>query len=178
MHRRSRPPVMLVLATLGLLAGPDAAPLSAQAPEPCRTRSEARQLDFWLGTWDVYGQEGEKVGVNEVEAILGGCVLLEQWTGAGGSSGQSMNFWDPQRRTWRQLWVSDRGSVLDYRQGEYREGAMRFRGVTLGETGDTTWQKLTFEDAAPDTVLQVFEASVDGGATWDTTWVGIYVKRW
>ena len=137
----------------------------------------ARQLDFWIGTWDVYDPEGEVVGVNVIERQLGGCMLLESWTGAGGSSGKSMNFWDPQRRTWRQVWVSDRGNVLDYRRGEYRDGAMRFRGVTIGEAGDTTHQKLTFFDVAPDTVRQVFEASSDGGESWETTWVGVYVRR-
>ena len=102
---------------------------------------------------------------------------MESWTGARGSSGKSMNFWDPQRRTWRQVWVSDRGNVLDYRQGEYRDGAMRFQGITINAQGDTTLQKLTFHNVAADTVRQVFEASTDGGETWNVTWDGIYVKR-
>ncbi|MDX1674779.1 MAG: hypothetical protein R3314_08305 [Longimicrobiales bacterium] len=140
---------LLFLAPLSLQAQAS----TDQSPEPCMDSQPARQLDFWIGTWDVYDPEGEVVGVNVIERQLGGCMLLESWTGAGGSSGKSMNFWDPQRRTWRQVWVSDRGNVLDYRRGEYRDGAMRFRGVTLGEAGDTTHQKLTFFDVAPDTVL-------------------------
>lgn len=168
-------PLLLVAA----LAVP--CPGSAQEPErdaaPCRSSEPARQLDFWIGHWDVYDPEGEQVGENVIEPLLKDCALLESWTGAGGSSGKSLNFYDPQRRTWRQVWVSDRGNVLDYRTGEYRDGAMRFRGLTIDEAGDTTLQTLTFEEVSPDTVRQVFEASRDGGATWDTTWVGVYVRR-
>ena len=172
---------ILVSLFLMLPAGPLSAQEAQEAqeapPSPCLESEAARQFDFWLGTWDVYNPRGEQAGVNVVERLLQGCLLLENWTGAGGSSGKSMNYWDPQRGTWRQVWVSDRGNVLDYRQGEYRDGAMRFRGITIGESGDTTQQKLTFEAVAPDTVRQVFEASTDGGATWDTTWVGIYLRR-
>ena len=34
---------------------------------------------------------------------------------------------------------------------EYRDGAMRFRGVTIDEAGDTTLQKLTFDAVDPRT---------------------------
>ena len=145
--------------------------------EPCLHDETAREFDFWIGTWDVYNPQGRQVGVNEIDRMLKGCLLLENWTGAGGSSGKSMNYYDPQRETWRQVWVSDRGNVLDYRQGEFRDGAMRFRGITIDEAGDTTHQKLVFHAVAPDTVRQVFEASTDGGETWNVTWEGIYVKR-
>lgn len=175
-HTRSVPAIV-VLPVLALLVAGE--PVLAQEPaeEPCTEREETRQLDFWIGTWDVYNAEGEQAGVNVIERQLGGCMLLESWTGASGLRGKSMNYWDPQRETWRQVWVSDRGNVLDYRRGEYRAGAMRFRGITIGEAGDTTQEKLSFEAVSADTVLQVFEASTDGGATWDTTWVGVYVRR-
>lgn len=146
--------------------------------EPCRHMPEARQFDFWVGTWDVYNpQNGRQVGVNVIEPVLKDCALVENWSGAGGSDGKSMNFFDAQRKTWRQVWVSDLGNILDYRHGEYRDGAMRFSGITIDEAGDTTRQKLTFFEVAPDTVRQLFEASTDGGRSWNTTWVGIYVKR-
>ncbi len=178
-HRSFR---ALVPAGLALAALLPSSYGHAQTPEsdpaPCRQSAEARQLDFWIGHWAVHHPEtGERLGENVVEPLLKGCVLLENWTGARGSSGKSMNFYDPQRRTWRQVWVSDRGNVLDYRVGELRDGAMRFRGITIDEDGDTTRQKLTFIAVAPDTVRQVMEASTDGGATWDTTWVGVYVRK-
>ena len=144
---------------------------------PCLHSEEARKFDFWEGRWQVYDpQSGQQQGVNVVERILNGCALMENWTGGGGSSGKSMNFYDPQRKTWRQVWVSDRANVLDYREGHFSDGAMRFSGITISPQGDTTLQKLTFHAVAEDTVRQVFEVSNDGGESWRTTWVGVYVR--
>jgi hypothetical protein len=180
----SRPRRLLLplFALLGLAVPVLALPavLPAQTPEdaePCRHSEHARQLDFWLGTWDVYDPGGRRLGENIVEPMLKECALLENWTGAGGSSGKSLNFYDSQRETWRQVWVSDRGNVLDYRQGELRDGAMVFRGITLDAQGDTTLQKLVFTPVSPDTVRQVFETSTDGGESWTRGFVGVYVRR-
>ena len=44
-----------------------------------------RQFDFWVGDWSVT-VGGQPAGDNRIEKILGGCALLENWTGAGGMS--------------------------------------------------------------------------------------------
>ncbi|HUG39915.1 MAG TPA: hypothetical protein VMM12_05500 [Longimicrobiales bacterium] len=170
------PVLAVVLAAAGVLAaGADA----QQAPDPerCRTHPEWRQLDFWIGTWDVvHPEDGRPLGVNVIEPVLNHCALVERWTAARGGTGTSLNFYDPQRRTWRQVWVDAFGNVLDYRAGEFRDRAMRFSGVSLGPDGDSTFQKLTFHHVAADTVRQVFESSKDRGATWTVDWVGIYIR--
>lgn len=159
-------------------------PLAAQQqppdPDRCRNTPEHRQLDFWIGTWDVVRpDDGQKLGTNTIEPIdgLNGCALMENWTSARGYQGKSLNFYDARRRTWRQVWVDGVGGALDYREGELRDGAMHFSGITIGEAGDTTLQNLIFTPVAADTVRQVFESSQDGGATWTTDWVGIYIRQ-
>ena len=169
----------LILALTASAMLPRSAP-AQQAPDPerCRNQPEWRQLDFWIGTWDVvHPEEGRPLGVNVIEPMLNGCALMENWTAARGGTGKSLNFYDPQRRTWRQVWVDAFGNVLDYRDGEFRDGAMRFSGITIDPAGDTTLQKLTFHHVAADTVRQVFESSKDGGATWSMDWAGIYIRR-
>lgn len=147
-------------------------------PERCRNQAEWRQLDYWIGTWDVvHPEDGRELGVNVVEPILNDCALMENWTSADGFIGKSLNFYDSQRRTWRQVWVDGFGAVLDYREGEFRDGAMHFSGITIGPSADTTFRKLTFHHVATDTVRQVFESSADGGETWAEDWVGIYIRR-
>lgn len=172
---------LAVSAVLALAGGVLTAPVTAQEPpdpERCRTQSEWRQFDFWIGTWDVvHPGDGRKLGVNVIEPILNDCALIENWTSARGGTGKSLNFYDPQRRTWRQVWVDAFGAVLDYRQGEFRDRAMHFSGITIGPSADTTFRKLTFYHLATDTVRQVFESSTDGGATWTEDWAGLYVRR-
>ena len=145
--------------------------------EPCEHLPEARQFDFWIGTWDVFAANGVKQGTNRIEKILRGCALQENWTGGFGREGKSLNFFEPQRRTWRQVWVADANSVLDYTAGRYENNAMTFTGRTLSPKGDTVYQKLIFRNLQPDTVHQIFESSTDKGQTWTQTWFGIYVRR-
>jgi hypothetical protein len=152
------------------------------AAYPCRTSPKAHEFDFWIGQWDVtqFGAppipHGPGTGTNEVHPMLEGCVLLENWTGAGGNSGKSFNWFDTNINKWRQAWMSDGGGPLDY-VGEYRDGAMRFEGWSLGPNGSHVLQKLTFFNMSRDTVRQLFEQSVDSGKTWQSTFDGRYVRR-
>ena len=147
---------------------------------PCRSMPEARQFDFWVGDWDVTAWTGATVtlgnhGLNRIAAELEHCVIRERWTSATGSKGESMNFWDPNRRAWRQVWMDESGWSLDY-EGEYKDGAMRFHGWSRGPNGEHRLEKLTFFNISRDTVRQTFEQSADSGKTWRTTFDGRYVR--
>ena len=77
---------------------------------------------------------GQPAGDNRIEKILGGCALLENWTGAGGMSGKSLNFYDPLREHWHQTWVDDRGGSLGL-DGKFADGRMVLTG-SEEESGD------------------------------------------
>ena len=159
---------------------PAAAPPPIQ--HPCNTSPEAKQFDFWIGQWDVTPWKiaaptaAQKLGFNDVHPMLEHCVISENWKGARGVEGKSMNYYDPNLHRWRQIWVDETWGVLDY-TGEFRDGAMRFLGWTLDAKGNRVEQKLTFFAIASDTVRQLFETSADGGTTWVPNFDGRYVKR-
>jgi hypothetical protein len=149
---------------------------------PCRGLPESHQLDFWIGDWIVTpwaapaGPTAQLLGNNRIEPILEHCVLMENWTNAGGGSGKSMNFWDTNRGQWRQIWMADGGGSLDY-AGSFRDGAMRFEGWTLAPNGARILQKLTFFPIHRDTVRQLFETSSDSGKSWQPGFDGRYTRR-
>src|SRR5712692_8138415 len=51
---------------------------------PCGA-PEYRQLDFWVGEWEVRGPLGRHLGDSRVQQILRDCVVFENWSGADGS---------------------------------------------------------------------------------------------
>lgn len=169
----------LLLLAFGV---PVASAQNAPPGFPCRTMPEAHQFDFWIGDWEVTpflappGPNARLLGTNRIEAILEHCVLMENWTGAGGRSGKSMNFYDTNRKQWRQVWVADAGGSLDY-AGSFSDGAMRFEGWTLAPNGGRVLQKLTFFPIHRDTVRQLFETSADSGKTWKSGFDGRYVRK-
>lgn len=146
---------------------------------PCRDGVETRQFDFWIGQWVVtpWGAPASvpPIGRNTISAQLEHCLLLEEWTAADGSTGKSFNFWDVNRKAWRQVWTAGDGQSLDY-EGRFSDNAMRFTGWTLNASGARVLQKLTFFRISADTVRQLFEASSDDGTTWRNTFDGRYVR--
>lgn len=68
-----------------------------------------RQFDFWLGSWDVYAPGGAQIGTNVVVSDLDGCAVEENWTGANGNRGRSLNAYDATTGRWSQMWVADGG---------------------------------------------------------------------
>ena len=151
----------------------------AQTPPkpPACTAAEHRQFDFWIGRWDVFTPDGKKAGDNHIEAIDGGCALIERWRGNGGFTGTSLNSWDAQARRWRQHWIDNQGSLLQL------AGALEGVSMVLASSGPdpdkpgaTLRQRIRWTPLADGAVRQHWETSTDDGAAWATAFDGRYVK--
>ncbi|TFH66502.1 MAG: hypothetical protein E4G90_03195 [Gemmatimonadales bacterium] len=149
------------LTTLTLLILSPALVLSQTTPPPDCSGPEHRAFDFWVGEWDVTANN-QVAGSNSITLAQAGCILHEHWTGAGGGSGESFNFYDRSTDTWNQLWIDASGNVLRL-EGHY-DGEMRLIGETL-RNGVSIRQKLTFFKNADGSVRQFWESSRDEGKT-------------
>ena len=140
---------------------------SAQNAKPACTDAAHRQFDFWIGDWDVFTPDGKAAGRNQIASIAGGCGIEEQWIGAGGGSGRSLNAYDAAERRWRQFWVGGDGTVLQL------AGSFAGNVMTLENAGN----RIRFTRNGDGTVRQVWDQSSDGGKTWKTVFDGKYVRR-
>jgi len=163
------------------LSAPAMLPASQNAPAappaPC-TAPEYRQFDFWAGRWNVTNPAGKKAGTNEIERILGGCVLRENWKGADGSTGTSLNVYDAPSRKWHQTWVDGGGGLL-LLAGEFRDGKMVLEGTRPTRNGGVVQNRITWQSigGGPARVRQLWESSSDGGKSWKTVFDGTYVRE-
>ena len=143
---------------------------------PCKADEHRHAFDFWVGKWNVT-QNGQFAGTNDIEPILGHCVLLEQWKGATGQQGKSFNYYDPGTKHWRQVWISDTGNVIEF-TGEARDGGMFFTAQTVDpDDGSVTDHKFDFTQYDNGDVRQHWQTSTDGGKTWTTVWDGRYARQ-
>jgi hypothetical protein len=155
---------------------PSAAQTAAAGAKPCQA-VEHRQFDFWVGTWDVFGPAGKKVGENRIELIADGCALFEQWSGNGGSTGRSLNIYDATDRRWHQTWVDNSGTLLVLAGGLVeRSMVMSMSGPHPTDPNATALQRIAWTPAGDGSVRQLWELSSDGGRTWTVLFDGRYVR--
>lgn len=160
-----------IVATFLLTAG---TPLWAQTntPQPC-SAPEHRQFDFWIGEWEVVDTAGRPAGRNRITRELGGCVLHEQWTGAGGGTGSSYNIYDAASGRWHQTWVDSSGTLLLLDGGLNADGAMVLEGERPAAGGGTVRNRITWTREGPDNVRQLWEVTEDG-TSWRIVFNGLY----
>ena len=140
---------------------------------PCRTRPEFRQFDFWIGEWAPQNAQGLTVGKSSIQLILGSCIIFENWD-TPASSGKSFNLFDTRDGKWHQTWVDARGTMTHY-VGGLQDGNM----VLIAETtlnGKKALARMTFSKLPDGNVRQHGEASTDEGKTWSTTFDFKYVR--
>lgn len=168
----------LVRRTVWAVAVLAAPPLAAQSAPPKPPRCDApehRQLDFWVGRWDVTVR-GRTAGTNLVTSEEQGCLVHEHWAGAGGETGQSLNYYDRHDRQWHQVWMSSTGNALQL-AGRYADGTLTYHGQVRQPDGRVQEHRLSFHRNADGTVRQLWETSSDGGASWQVSFDGLYRKH-
>ena len=143
---------------------------------PCDAGEQHHSFDFWIGEWDV-SSGGQQAGTNNIQPILGHCVIFEQWESASGGLGKSFNYYDPGYDHWRQIWISDSGTVIEF-TGEARDGGIFYTAETVNPAdGVVTHHKFEFTQNEDGSVRQFWATSTDDKETFSTIWDGHYEKR-
>ncbi len=161
----------------GLLAC--AGSLAAQQGAPPCAEPEFRQFDFWLGDWDLSWQGGQ--GRNTISRVYGDCVIQEDFRqfdaqGASGFLGRSWSVWVPQEQVWKQTWVDNNGSYLDFRGGLREDGQMVLeRSVMRQDT--LRHSRMRFADITPDSLNWYWEGRKEGQEQWKLLWHIHYARR-
>lgn len=143
---------------------------------PCDAGEKHHAFDFWIGEWDV-SQSGQAAGTNDIQPILGHCVIFEQWESLSGSLGKSFNYYDPGYDHWRQIWISDSGTVIEF-TGQARDGGIFYTAETINPAdGAVTHHKFEFTQNDDGSVRQFWATSTDAKETWTTSWDGHYERQ-
>jgi hypothetical protein len=153
-------------------------PPATQQPNYGCPGPEYQQFKFWIGEWNVTSTKGGKqAGESKIELLDAGCVIFENWKGASGGTGHSLNVYDQADGKWHQTWIDATGDQVHY-IGEFKNGKMEFRADDIA-----TPQKqkmiltMTFEPRADGTVRQSGTQSTDGGKTFAPAFDLIYTRK-
>lgn len=154
-----------------------------QQVRPCDT-AEGKQLDFWLGEWDLTwpadqmgGEKGEiGHGRNTITTILDDCIIQEEFRTADGSfKGRSVSVYNPREETWQQTWVDSQGGYLLF-TGEFADGKMILRTAPKEREGKTVVSRMVFRNITETSLDWDWQRSTDAGQTWVDLW-NIHYER-
>lgn len=166
---------MLVPGMAGLLTPATGLAQDNGAAEPSCQGGPYEDFAFWVGDWIVYDAMDNEVGRNTVTREESGCLIVERWTSARGTTGQSYNFYDPSIEQWRQIWVSG-GIIIDYAGNLNAQGQMLMEGsVTYRATGRVTDFRGSWTRQGDGSVRQEFREYDESVNAWTDWFTGIYV---
>jgi hypothetical protein len=154
-----------------ILAAAFSVPAAAAGPPKGCDTPQSRQLDFWVGYWEVRPRGADKVIAHSlIEKRYAGCAIRENWmplgketTGGGGS----LSSYDARRGAWRQAWVDSSGARVDF-EGALEDGTMTITGSwpDFVAPGKDALVRMHYRAEPGGEVRQWAEASTDGGKAW------------
>ncbi len=150
--------------------------ISAQSDCACCTNNHD-DFDFWIGDWMVYDTTGNVIGENQVIQLEDHCIINENWTGNGGVTGKSYNYYNAIDSTWNQLWLDNKGSNLILK-GKAEEGKMIMRSE-LQKGTNVAWymNRITWTLNADQSVTQQWDILDEEGKLLRVAFVGIYRRK-
>ncbi len=156
-------------------------------PQPCAV-PENRQLDFWVGEWDLTFDAGDgQIGTayNRItHDEFGDCAVVERFRQPGGAAdggdylGSSLSMYDPQTGQWRQMWVDNGGSSFVLSGGPVQGEDHIFELKTTEPIGVTTkaYMRMIWQDVSDDRLVWRWQRQQSDGS-WSDRWVLTYQRK-
>ncbi len=137
-------PIISIFAFAGAACAQDASQASTDAASsntPICGADEApyRDLDFLVGEWEFFTNDGRKIADQTYSRREQGCLILEDWRTLSGETGTGMNFVDPATGKWRQVWMSPRFHI-DYSGGLNDDGQHILEGTIYPNNGQPSME--------------------------------------
>jgi len=86
-----------------------------------------------------------------------------------GYEGKSYSVYNPQTGEWKQTWVDNEGSYLDF-TGDITGGSRIFHRTAVSADDNRFLQRMVFHDITEDSLIWDWERSEDEGETWQLMW--------
>lgn len=138
--------------------------------------NEYRKFDFWSGNWHVTSN-GQAAGTNNIYFIQDSCILMENWVGAGGTTGSSFNFYDKTDKTWNQLWIDNQGNKLKLKGQLDGNSMVMMSDPSINGNNQIVIHKITWTPLDNGDVRQLWESTQNGGKSWSVLFDGNYSKK-
>src|SRR5258705_1769077 len=163
-----------------LLAGAQNSFCQANNQKPCSS-AQASEFDFWVGDWALTWSDSLH-GSNRIEKMFGNCTVHENFSDPKlNYLGQSWSVYNMNYKRWEQTWVDNQGGYIALTGGKVGDSIIlstpeRTVPVKISPTGKMI-NRMVFYNIKTDSFDWSWEASTDGGATWNPNWQIQYTRK-
>jgi hypothetical protein len=147
------------------------------AAPPCAANTEVRQLNYWLGDWNITMPGRTGGASSKVSLSLDKCLFTENWEDGQGHAGENVFAYSPDDKSWHGMFADNLGRAHIFVDGKVASGSAEFLGPARGPQGEAVLNRIKVVRLAPDKVEQTWDKSTDNGATWTTVFRGEYARR-
>lgn len=176
----SRRRLAVAASLIATFVGAASAQETPASPPAC-VGAEFHAFDFWLGDWAVSNaQSGASSGENRIASAHDGCAIRELWSGADGVKGESLTYFDPVDRKWRQRWVSGGygGYALELEGMAEEPKRMTLSGAAhFYARRQTIDMRITWRADGENKLTQTFETRDPSSGEWKNWFVGTYIRK-
>lgn len=138
--------------------------------------------DFWVGEWHLTwtNKDGEEYhGENIIRRIMDDHVIEENFRALDGNlagfEGKSWTVYDQASSQWKQTWVDNQGSYLDF-TGQTDGDKRIFIREGTGPDGKKVYSRMVFHHITADAFDWDWQRSRDGTG-WETVWAIHYERK-
>lgn len=152
-------------------------PVAALADQvPCSANPNSRQLDFWIGHWNVNYPGAIAPSTSTVSLDLDSCLVVETWIGGKNHAGKNFFAYSPDDESWHGMFADNEGRVHVF-EGKVQPGTAEFKGPSRSPDGQFIVNRIRIVQVAPHKIEQTWDKSTDKGATWTTVFSGEYSQK-
>ena len=143
---------------------------------PCMADTRRAELDSWMGTWEMTGRDGARLGSHSLRRRRDGCLIQGWFAPVTGAAAYIWTYFDAVADQWKQNWVTAAGDLIRYSGGP-EHGELRFQGERIRWDGSKVSSRSRTTVSAEGTSRYRIEESDDGGKTWNLWLDATCVRR-
>jgi hypothetical protein len=150
--------------------------LSLNAQQGNCNSQKYNEFDFWIGSWEVFSEDGKILGTNTISKAYDNCVINEAWVSSNKNRGTSINFYDRNDNSWNQIWVDNSGNVLRLK-GALQNGVMVLKSeLKKGKQGNF-YNQISWTPNEDGSITQLWEIYSEKNIKISEAFKGIYKKK-
>jgi hypothetical protein len=139
------------------------------------TANDDNPLDFLIGDWELFSNDGALIGENSIQLIGGTHSFEETYKGFDGFNTQSIFKYDAANNKWLQDWSDGFGTNLQF-EGNLLNGKLTLNATSINGQGQKTHHQVVYQKTSSGSLKHTGKQSNDLKA-WETTLSGTFKRK-